>query len=258
MTFEEYIKNPQGSYAMSNRQMYNIMYTEKWNNLKVRENGLVMRTLYIDGDNYYIHFKIPSEVVPKFYYDTIIRFYLEKKTGAVPASLSAYDVQFYSNDPSFVYTFAHAFNKRGMFIKDLTPKMSQLALKQRAMERNPKDELGYVKSIYFAFLEIKQQALFNKNRWEGAKTYNKRVWNDTVAHADDKIKDRQEKGAALEKKNKAKEKANDTRNTDKAPKETKKPFASPNKTNFGHFKRPDVNKAISDMKKNLKKSVGKK
>ena len=256
MTFEEYIKNPQGSYAMSNRQMYNLMYTEKWNNLKVRENGIIMRTLYIYGDNYYVHFKIPSEVVPKFYYDTIIRFYLEKKSGAVPASLSAYDVQFYSNDPSFVYTFAHAFNKHNMFIKDLTPKMSQLALKQRAMERNPKDELGYVKSIYFAFLEIKQHSLFNKARWEGAKTYNKRVWNDTVTHADDKVKDRQEKGAALEKKNKPKK--TDEKSTTKAPKETKKPFASPNPTNFGHFKRPDINKTINDMKKNLKKSVGKK
>lgn len=257
MTLEEYVKNPQGSFTMSNKQMYNIMYSEKWNNLKVRENGFIMRTLYVDGEDYYVHFKIPSEVVPKFYYDTIIRFYYDKKTGAIPASLSAYDVQFYSNDPSFVYTFAHAFNKRGMLIKDLIPKMSQLAIKQRAMERNPKDELGYVKSIYFAYLEIKQQALFNKNRWSGAKAYNKRVWNDTVEHADDKIKDRQYKGAALEKKNKPK-KSDEKKSTTTAPKETKKPFASPNQSNFGHFKRPDVNKTINDMKKNLKKSIGKK
>lgn len=257
MKFDEYIQNPMGkkNAVYSARGMYRKMYTEKWDAIKLRENGLIVYTLYVDKNDYYVHFKIPSEVVPKFYYDTIIRFIPPKDQGSIrlERTLSNYDVQFYSNDPSFVFTFAHAFRKHGMLINDLDTKMSKIAIKEKAAERNPEDQVGYVKSIYFAYLEMKHANLFSKIRWDGkAKPYSKSVWKDTVTHADDKIKDRQEKGAAIAKKERRMKNAK--KNGDQQRPIThssNSPFKSPNQSNFGHFK-STINKNIA----NIKKSIG--
>ena len=207
MTYDEYIQNPMGkkNAVMSNREMYRLMYTNKWNAIKLRENGFIKYELYSGKNEYFVHMKIPSEVVPKFYYDTIIRFYIPdgKASLGMERTISNYSVQFYSNDPSFVFTFAHAFKKNDLLIKDLEPKMSKLAIREKAEEKNPRDQVGYVKSLYFAYLEMRSLNLFAKTRWEGiAKPYAKTVWKNTVTHADDKVADRQEQGAALAKKKK--------------------------------------------------------
>lgn len=208
MTFEEYIKNPMGikSSVITNRGMYEQMYTEKWDALKVRENGFIRHVLYQIKEDYYIHLYIPSETIKNFYYDVIIRFYLpkDKTSNAGESTLAHYETQFYSNDPSFVYTFAHAFKVHGLFIKDLESKMSQQALKDRPEIKNPHDDIGYVKAFYFAYLEMKEQKLFLKANWKfKTKPYSKSVWLNTVQHADDKVADRQAKGAALIKKQRA-------------------------------------------------------
>lgn len=266
MTYDEYIKNPMGtgSSVITNRAMYQEMYSNKWDALMVRENGNVSYRLYKKNDDYYIHLKIPSEVVPKFYYDTIIRFYLpkDKKIKAMEYSLANYSVQFYSNDPSFVYSFAHAFKKNDLFIKDLEYKMSEKALKEKASVKNPKDQVGYVKSLYFAYLAMKTMKLFTKARWDSTATkYVKEVWNSSVTHADDKVRDRQELGLKAEKENRKKEEKKQTSNTYNT---HKNPYASPNISNFGHFKKVDYNKhsynkissSINKTIRGIKKKIG--
>lgn len=247
MTFDEYIKNPMGnkSSVMSNRQMYRDMYTEKWGAITVRENGIITYKLYKAGDDYYIHFKIPSEVVPKFYYDTIIRLYSkDRKLTGVIRSLSDHDVQFFSNDPNFIYTFAHAFKKAGLLIPDLEFKINPINLKTKAVEKNPKDEIGYVKSIYFAYLAMKSLNLFSKSQWESISSpYTKTIWRTTVTHADDKIRDRQDKGNEISKKErkealKEKRKTTSTHMTRRA---GSVHFSSPNTKDFGKFKKEDFN-----------------
>lgn len=259
MTLEEYIKNPMGSSVMTNRQIYYNMYSEKWNNIRLRENGLIVYTLYQDKENYFIHFKIPSEVVPKFYYDTIIRLYLTKKNAEEAKSkmLTKYDVQFYSNDPSFAYTFAHAFNKNGLFIKDLEGKMIERCLKEKGIEKNPKDEVGYVKSLYFAYLEIKDRGLLLKSRWqELAKPYDKKVWDITVGHAYDVIEERKKKGEEIADKERREKKKSEQRGSTSANNTAhSNPFSSPNKPNFGQFKRTEYN-MISKSKDKINKGIG--
>lgn len=256
MTFDQYIQNPMGkrNSVYSARDMYRKMYTEKWGAIKLRENGLIIYTLYVDKEDYYVHFKIPSEVVPKFYYDTIIKFSppANQKAVLMERTLSNYEVQFYSNDPSFVFTFAHAFRKHGMLIKDLESKMSKIAIKEKAAERNPDDQVGYVKSIYFAYLEMRQLNLFAKVRWDGkAKSYSKSVWKDTVTHADDKVHDRQEKGNAIAKKERRMKNAHSSvQQHRQTSQHSNSAFKSPNILNFGHFK-STINKNISGIKKSI-------
>ena len=198
MTFDEYIKNPMGvkNAVFSQRELYKALYQKKFDAVMLREKGVFSYRLYKDSKNYYIHIKIPSEVVEKFYYDVVIKF--TPKDVSIK-SLDKCKVQFFSNDPMFVFTFAHAFKTNDMLFTDLNPKTSKQALKKTASERNPKDEVGYVKSLYFAYLYMKQKNLFAKIQYVGADKYNKKNLLSVVMDADTKIDLRQEEGEKLRK-----------------------------------------------------------
>lgn len=204
MTFDEYISNPMGkkNAVFSQREVFREIYTKKLDAILVREVGKVKYQLYYDKKNskYYIHFKIPSEPIKDFYYDTVIEFYTKDHGISIGKSLSKYDVKFYSNDPSFVFTFAHAMKKNDMFIKDLEPRMAKKALKEVGKEKNPKDEVGYVKSIFFAYLLMKNYGLFAKVQFESyAKPYNKKELLNAVTQAEEKVQARIDAGEDLRK-----------------------------------------------------------
>lgn len=212
-SFKEYISNPLGNKntVFSSREMYRNMYTEKFNILMVRENSKINYKLYKDAKNFYIHLNIPSEKVKNFYYDVFIQF-IPTKTSVLERTLDNYTVRFYSNDPSFVYTFAHAFIKNGMFVEDLKPKMSKLAVRKNAVEKNPDNQIGYVKTLYFAYLFMKSRGLFNKVHYASATVYNKRQVLSEIMDADEKIQLRKEEAEALVKKPKKQDVHHDKRN----------------------------------------------
>ena len=205
MTFDEYIQNPMGkkNAVYSNREIYRTMYKEKLDKILLRENGTIKYSLYVDKrkDTYYCHLKIPSEVIEKFYYDVVIMMYPDGSMSALK-SLEKYNVKFYSNDPSFVFTFAHAMKVNDMFIDDLKSKMSKKALRTEAKEKNPQNEVGYVKSIFFAYLTMRRYGLFNKIKYETAPAYSKVFILPEIDDADKKIQARQN---AVNERNKKKE-----------------------------------------------------
>lgn len=218
MKFDEYISNPMGkkNAVFGNREMYRNLYTGKLDKIMVRELGKVNYELYTGKTEFYVHFKIPSEVVPNFYYDTVIMFYTNDENILSNRTLKDYDVKFYSNDPSFVYTFAHAFLENDLFIRDLVPRMSKEAIKKVATEKNPRNEVGYVKSIYFAYLLANRHGLFNKVKYESyGKKYNKRILLNNIIHADEKIESRRREEEKLrEQKKKEKKQTNEIRDRD--------------------------------------------
>jgi hypothetical protein len=212
MTLEEYIKNPMGknNAVYSQRELFKEIYTKKFDAVIAREAGTINYRLYKDSDRrYLIHIKIPSELVSKFYYDVIIEFTTNDATIELENSLKNYEVKFFSNDPAFVFTYAYSFAQNKLFIDDLKPKMSKRALKDGADIRNPKNVVGYVKSLYFAYLFIKLRGLDKKPIWaaEGVK-YVARNLLAFVENADKKVEDRQIKGEQQEKENKARRKGN--------------------------------------------------
>jgi len=205
MTFEDYIKNPMGrqNAVFSKREMFHKHYVDILDKILVREGGKLDYVLYNNGDRYLIHFKIPSEVIEKFYYDTVIEFYPKEDLTKNHDSLNNYFVNFYSNDPSFVYTFAHAFIENDIFIKDLVSKMSNEAVKQVAKVKNPKNIVGYVKSIYFAYLIMKNRGLFKKQYFKTyGVNYNKKDLLNRIEHASVKVEKRKEAGELKNKKKK--------------------------------------------------------
>lgn len=214
MTFDQYINNPMGvkNAVFSGREMYRELYMKKLDTILVREVGKVKYRLYKNKDKFYVYMKIPSEVVPDFYYDTVIEFFTDKMAAKASNTLKDYYVKFYSNDPSFVFTFAHAMLKNDLFIKELVPRMSKEAVKKVAKEKNPKMEIGYVKSIYFTYLLMKNYSLFNKIVFNNeSQRFDLKELLSLIEHADIKIEKRQQAQRDINKEKKInKKKENNT------------------------------------------------
>lgn len=225
MTFKEWVANPsgKGSAVMSTKTMYREMYNKKFNLVLLREANKFTYTLYKSKDeyNYYIDFKIPSEVIKNFYYDVLIEFSTKNPAFSVTGTLDKYDIRVFSNSPDFMFTHAHAYNKTGLLFTDAISKLPKESVTKVAKERNPKDEIGYVKSIYFAFLLMQQRGLFNKALFIMAKTYNKKDVIDTIMHSTEKAQLRQEAEAKIKAEERRKKsleirQANEKRNVERA------------------------------------------
>ena len=205
MTFEQYIQNPMGKHnAVLNSIMRESMrssYMDKFNKIMVREHGIVNYNLYKDSkkNRYYIYLKIPSEVVPKFYYDVVLEFYTNSDVKESGQNLMKYNVRFFSNDPAFVYTYAHVFNKNNLFIKELKSKMSNKAIRDSAKEKNPSGNVGYVKSLYFAYLAIRNKGLNRVSLFDSVAEISWSGLLNKIENADSKIQKRQDEGNKLQK-----------------------------------------------------------
>ena len=207
MSFPKYIDNPAGGGAVfTNRAALKRTYQDKFNALMVRENGNVKYIVFKDKDahdSYYIYFKIPSESVSGLYYDVVVRLFTTENSKKAATDLRNYAVQFYSNDPAFTYTFAYAFSKNKMLIKDLAGKLSKAPVK------NPRNDVWYVKSLFFAYLVMEKYGLFNRTLLNGkALKYSLTELKKLVASPDKKMQDRKDQEAKLkdlEKKQKQKE-----------------------------------------------------
>jgi len=90
---------------------------------------------------------VPSEFYKtnNITYDVLIEIeYRENKR------LSLRNAKFYSNCPSFIYTYAYVFNQESLVIEDLKSKLPSECLTNPPTIRNPIESRGYEKSIYMA------------------------------------------------------------------------------------------------------------
>ena len=206
MTFDEYISNPMGkkNAVYSQRFMFQKLYQQKYELTMAREANGMRFTLYKSKNEkrFIAHFYVPSEVVPRFVYDVVVEFTAPSDEVAAEKTLKNYQVKFFANDPAFVFTFAHAFRTAGMFFDALSSKMSRLALKEKPKETNPKEIIGYVKSIYFAYIFYKGKGLYNKSMWYDATPINMKTLTGSITHADVIYEKRTAAGAKLAKKSK--------------------------------------------------------
>lgn len=203
MTLEQYIANPMGKnnavLNASTREIMRLTYQKKFDNILLRENGKINYTLFEDkkDNTYWIYIKIPSEVVKNFYYDVVLKFYANSKTS-LGEDLLKWNVKFFSNDPAFVYTYAHVFRENDLFIKELSSKMSKEALKKAPKEKNPGNNIGYVKSLFFAYLVIKNKSLNKLSRFKAESVpLNGKYLLSNIMEAGEKIALRQEEGSKI-------------------------------------------------------------
>ena len=198
ITLNEYITNPMQqsgrvyTAAMRNAQIKD--YANKFNALIMREGGTVSYVPYKDEKKniFYIHIKIPSEKVNGFYYDTVLKFYTDASVKNLGRDLRDYYVQFFTNDPAFIFTYANVFKREGIIVDELGTKLSKKVIKTPPNVTNPEGQVGYVKSLFFAYLFMRNAGLLNTESevWKNAEAFNRAVLNSKVMDSDSKIKER--------------------------------------------------------------------
>lgn len=167
MLLNEYLENPmgKGSAVVPNKKMIQEDFEKRYNNIS---DQIKMNVFYKKiSDSYYFHFVVPSETERNNTYDVVIEFSPNIGTSKNTDSIKGYDVRFFSNSPSFIYTHAYAFNKHELLIKDLKDKINKKALTQAPVVRNSGEVIGYEKTVYFSALYLKNRAqLFSKTYLE--------------------------------------------------------------------------------------------
>lgn len=176
-TLKEFIDNPmgKGSNAIPNRQLIKDDLNRRYEQL-VRKKKINV-DIYKDSDEYYFHFKIPSESERNNSYDVVLHFTMDKDDFRSDKNLDRYYVKFFSNSPSFTYTYGFVFNLYGLLVEDLMSKYDDRVLNEDPSTRNPGEIISYEKSIYFACYHLMQNRHYmNKIILQTlAKPYTKRI-----------------------------------------------------------------------------------
>ncbi len=109
----------------------------------------------------YFLFTIGSESERDNTYDILLEFNPDAILESMALSLANYDLRFFSNCPSFVYTFANTFYKKDLLISGTEKLYSSIVLNQEAEIKNPNNIVNFEKSIYFAckYLELNPEML---------------------------------------------------------------------------------------------------
>lgn len=150
VTLKDFKNNPfgKGVTAFNNSSVKEAL-ENRYNSLYKSGKKIKVAGVYLHKGDYYIHLLIPSESERTNDYDVVVRL---RKDGILDTSqfLSTSTVQFFSNCPSFTYSFAWVYSKHGLLIPELINKFDNIDFKKEPEVRNPYGVVNYDKSIFFA------------------------------------------------------------------------------------------------------------
>lgn len=167
LTLQGYLNNPGGvgSAAISNRELVRNDLTKRFEELYNRKQDLFLGNVYKNGDDYFIHVVIPSESNDRNNtYDVVVKFSPENHSEARnTSSVNNYNVQLFSNSPSFTFTYAYVFDKEGLLVRELRDKYRDETF-QPPSTRNPYEGISYEKTIFYGIMYIlRNQGLLSKS-----------------------------------------------------------------------------------------------
>lgn len=169
------------------------VYSDKFNKMMMKTAGKMQYWMFKnDQDRYILFMKLPSESIDRLTYDVAIDFYTRDIVQKKLNRLTGYYVRFFSNDPNFTFTYANVFHKNKLIIPELESKLSPESLREKPKVSNPSGTVGYVKSIYFAYLFIKMKGLDNKLAWLNAPKITTAALTEITMTANKKIAQSQE------------------------------------------------------------------
>lgn len=167
LTLDEYNKSPNGKSGNTIGSQYlAAAYKEKYTKVMLRNNGHIDHNFLVDNGNYFILLRVPSEIVSKFTYEVVFKFSPSSASDAHASNLKSYNVTFFSNDPAFVFTYAHVYNNAGLIVEELIDRLPDEVIKTKPVERNPSMVINYAKILYFGYLYIKQHGFLDKHYYE--------------------------------------------------------------------------------------------
>jgi len=226
ITLNDFLTNPagKGSGQVSARYVIISNLKERFNEVKIKKifNFKIFHKLIDKKNNiyeFYAYFKIPSEHFEKLSYDVFLKF----SPDSNPNLLSSYKLQFISNIPSFIFTYAYICNREGLIINELKNKLPAECLTKAPEVRNPTMSFGFEKSLYFAALFIKENKLDNlSNILNVSEPYDPNIIKKLFVKFDDKLAEYDEfKDEEIKKNAKEREKQKQTKVSEHAVKQTK-------------------------------------
>lgn len=150
-----------GSNALQSRELVRKDLDSRFD--KILEDKQIGFIVFKERDDYYFHLRIPSESKTKQNtYDVVLQFTTNGEGNIKnDKDLSRYYVKFFSNSPSFTYTYAYAFNLYGMLADHTKGMFDSKTLTHPPITRNPGEIINYEKSTYFAahYLSINPEYL---------------------------------------------------------------------------------------------------
>lgn len=150
MKIDEFLKNPVGKGAIIPGRDNILMNLDYRLEVLQKYKEITMNIYTTETDAYY-HLIIPSENKERdCSYDIIIKFKQTENSDKFDQSYRQYQIEFFSNCPSFTYGYAYVANLNGYLINELADKYEPAVLKYPPVSKNPGLTFGYEKSIYFA------------------------------------------------------------------------------------------------------------
>lgn len=187
MILREYLDNPMGSGDSSivNRQLIIANLNSKYNELISKKK--IDYFIYRDSNaSFLIHLVIPTETERDNSYDVVFRFEASSKEIFNERTVKNYDVQVFSNSPSFAYTFANVYDDNGLMVKSLKHKFDPLIFKKDPVVRNKYKIVNYEKYIYFGAKFILEGKLFMSKEYliGNARIYNPKKFSTNIRDMD--------------------------------------------------------------------------
>lgn len=149
INLRQYISNPYwGSAFLASRKAIKQGLSVTFTRLlaSYRTKFYAIPYIYDNGDILF-HVRVPSEEYKfnKLHYDVLFKLeYDENK------KYDLRNVKFFSNSPSFVFTYAYVYYHSDIIIEKFATKLPILSLTVAPEIRNPVESLGYEKSTYIA------------------------------------------------------------------------------------------------------------
>ena len=142
-TMEEFLKKPFGNSSDIAQTKYEPKYKKLESKIKVKG--------YLPADKYtLIHIAIPSESKENYFYDVVIQFFTDDEEVAKERNYENYYMKFFSNSPSFIFTYAALYHLNGYLIDILLYKLDPVYATKLPKVRNPNMKMFYDSSIYMA------------------------------------------------------------------------------------------------------------
>lgn len=163
-TVNSFLTNPTGD-AGTNAQARKLVLED----MSKKMNGLLNMGRKFDvkffkaGKSIFVKVIVPSETFEDFGYDVLIEF---EEYDSNSGSLQPNHIRFFSNSPSFVYTYAHVFHMFGILIDTLIKKYPEAVFKEIPDTRNPDFTTFYEKSITMALLYLREKDLLSKRNFD--------------------------------------------------------------------------------------------
>lgn len=144
MLLTEFFKNPMGKGSTAlNIKATQADFDKRYDKFYKK---ITHKAFFIKED-IYVSINIPSSV-DGIFYDVVLKFTPNQKSAGV--SVIDMDFQVFSNSPSFLYTYANAYYKKRMLIKELNRKLSREMIKEIATVKNPYSIISYDITVYSA------------------------------------------------------------------------------------------------------------